>query len=266
MNCTGTWILIENLVITSTGTSGVLQINSNSSVSGCALTCSGANAFATALSAGTAINCVIQDNDVLQSGSSGAPWAIQAYGTGGRVIGNRVKSVSGGGIEVRAQVAVIMNTVFECGTVGINTNETGATPLIAYNTVYGCAGDGINFITGSTGLQCVTGNMLTDNGGYAVDFNSASVAGFVAYNRTRDNTSGAYNLGTDWVAATSYGNVTTDTGGASTDYVDAAGGDFNLIAASPATSASIPQYASMGALQRSQTGGGSAAYSFTFSS
>lgn len=257
MNITGNWIIVQMLVITSATTNPALTINSNSSVFACSVTCSGTGGFATTLSAGTGTNCVIDNCDAFQTGASGAPWAIQAYGGGSRVSGCRVKSTSGGGINIRSQTVVTRNTIFECGTVGISMNATDGTPHIAYNTIYGCAGDGIDIITGSTGLQHIVGNMITDNGGYGVDFNSAAVAGFVAYNRTRDNTSGAYNLATDWVAATSFFDVTTDTGGASTDYVSAGSGDFNLIAGSPATSASLPQYASMGALQRSQTGGGS---------
>ena len=262
INVTGNFIEIENLSVTSNSASAAVTLAANCSITRCYITSGGTGSGSQALSPGSASPVLVIDNDIFQLGASGGAAAIFIQGAGAKLIGNRVRSVSGAGINCRSTVVVRNNTVFNCGTVGILMDSTSGAPLIDGNTIVGCAGDGIDIITGTTGLQFIVGNMITDNGGWAVDFNSAAVAGYVAYNRTRDNTSGAYNLATDWVAATSFGDVTTDTGGAATDYVDAGGLDFNLIRLSPATSASLPQFASMGALQRSQTG--SSAFSYVY--
>jgi hypothetical protein len=92
---------------------------------------------------------------------------------------------------------------------------------------------------------------------------STGNAAIVAYRRTRSNANGLANAG-DWITATDYGAVTT-TGAASTDYTNAGGNDYSLVSSSPATSAGIPYAASIGALQRLQTGGGAATpTSYTF--
>lgn len=265
INVTGTFIEIENLDVRSTGGTGsTVQIGANSIITRCYVQNSATAGGSIAVNLSTAVNAAALDCDVFQTASSGGATALFLAGTSSRAIGNRVRSTSGSGIVCRSSALVLNNTVFNCGTVGIFMDQTTGAPQIIGNTIYGCTGDGIDIITGTTGLQFIVGNMITDNGGYGVDFNSASVAGYVAYNRTRDNTSGAYNLATDWVAASSQGDVTTDTGGASTDYVDAGGLDFSLIRTSPATSAGLPAYSSIGALQRDQTAasGGQKAFAY----
>jgi hypothetical protein len=115
-------------------------------------------------------------------------------------------------------------------------------------------------------LQCIVNNMITDNGGYGIDGVEAAKAVFAAYNRTRDNTSGADNLATDWLAATKYGHVTTDTGGASTDYTNSGSNDYTLISASPAKGVGIWPYRDIGALQRQESGGSGAVPRFGLAS
>lgn len=266
INVSGQFIEIENLYVTSTGgTSSTIALAANSAIFRCYVANSATAGGSAAVNTSTSAQTIVADCDLFQNGASGGATALVVQGSAAKVIGNRVRSATGAGISVRSSVAVVNNTVYNCGTVGIIMDQTTGSPLIAYNTVYGCTGDGIDIITGTTPLQLVVGNMITDNGGWAVDFNSSAVAGYVMFNRTRDNTSGAYNLATDWVVATSTGNVTTDTGGASTDYVDAGGLDFSLIRLSPATSAGLPAYSSIGALQRDQTtasGGGQKAFAY----
>lgn len=257
INVTGAWILIECLSVTGNPTSALITLGAEGTAKSCYVSNSSTNAGATGIAGNTAGDTVF-DCDALLTGASGGANAISVQAAGAVADSCRVNVVSStaAGIACNSSSAVLFNTIYGNGGIGITMQTTSGRPYLRSNTIVGCAGDGIDIVTGTTVLQRVVGNMMTDNGGYAVDFNSAAVGAFVAYNRTRDNTSGAYNLATDWVTATSYGNVTTDTGGPSTDYVDEPGDDYNLIAASPATSASIPQFASMGALQRDQTGSG----------
>ena len=106
--------------------------------------------------------------------------------------------------------------------------------------------------------------MITDCTGDGIDAVSTGNCIVLAYRRTRDNANAVANGG-DWITATDYAPVTTDTGGQSTDYVNAGSNDYRLIAASPATSAGFPASASIGALQRDQTGsGGGGGGSYTF--
>lgn len=262
INITGSWILVECLSITGATSNYVVSLGAEGIIRSCAVVNSSTNASAGAIAAAATGNETF-DCDASLTGASGGSAAINCQAGGSAVDSCRitVTSSTAAGITCNNTSIIYGNTIYGNGGPGITMPTTTGRPWIRNNTIVGCGSDGIDIVTGATVLQRVVGNMITDNGGYAVDFNSAAVGAFVAYNRTRDNTSGAYNLATDWVAATSYGNVTTDTGGASTDYVNEPADDYNLIASSPATSASIPQYASMGALQRNQTNSGSSLFS-----
>lgn len=257
INISGSWILIECLSLSGAPSAGVITLGAECAIKSCAVTNSSTNASAAGISATSTGNETF-DCDASLTGASGGTAAINAQAASSAVDSCRitVTSSTAAGITCNNTSIIYGNTIYGNGGLGITMPTTSGRPWMRNNTIVGCGTDGIDIVTGTTALQRVVGNMITDNGGYAVDFNSAAVGAFVAYNRTRDNTSGAYNLATDWVAATSYGNVTTDTGGASTDYTNTGGGDYSLISGSPATSAGLPQYASIGALQRSQTGGG----------
>jgi len=117
------------------------------------------------------------------------------------------------------------------------------------------------FETSTTTIQRVIGNMITDNTGDGIEMTGVALSGVLAFNRLRDNAN-SINNGGDWITATSYEQAllnTGTTGDTSTDYVNYATQDFNLVRTSPATSASTPKYMSVGALQRDQTqatGGG----------
>lgn len=251
------WV-IENINFSSANTGAAIALASDSVIKSCVVANSSTNAGATAVTSttrGTVFDC-----DCSLTGASGGSAAILSTSASSVVDSCRITVTSSTAVAISAQSsAVIMfNTIYGCGGVGIAMTATSGTPYIRSNTIVGCGGDGIDIITGTTVLQRIVGNMLTDNGGYGIDGVSAANSIFAAYNRTRDNTSGATNLATDWIAATSYGHVTTDTGGASTDYTASGSGDYSLIAASPANSTGLPAYSSIGALQRTQTGGSAA--------
>jgi hypothetical protein len=231
----------------STVADGVLILNR--------ITNSSTNASAAGISPST--RAVVFNNDIELTGVSGGTAACNiGSGANLRIIANRIKAGPSAGISLSSgSPTILFNVIFSSATEHIRVTNTAGTITILFNTLVGATSDGIDIVAGATGLQCIFGNMITDNGGYGIDLNNANVAAFLAYNRTRDNTSGAINLGTDWATATSYGHVTTDTGGAETDYTDAGSNDYRLIAASPAKGVGIPAYADIGALQRQESGG-----------
>lgn len=202
---------------------------------------------------------IVHNCDVLMTGASGGATAagISAV-TATRVTANYIRmsqsSSAGPAILQTASGIAAFNTIIgNGGTVGIYVSNTAGVPAILYNTIVGFV-DGVGVITGTTGMQFIVGNMLTDNTSNAINFADAGAAGFIANNRRRDVTT--ITNGTNWVLATSFSEVTTDTGGPETDYVDSSNQDYRLIVGSPATSAAFPASASMGSRQRVQTGGG----------
>lgn len=259
LNVTGTFIVIENLNVSSANSGYTISMAANSVIKSCKATNSSTNANVGGISCSYAIDC-----DAVLSGASGGGVNAGILATTGYALANRITTgaTTSPGIQLAGgsrQSYAIGNVVHSSGGIGVSIPATSTTGIILFNTLVGCAGDGIDIVTGNTNLHTIVGNMITDNGGFGIDMVSASNAGFLAYNRTRDNTSGAINSGTDWAAATTYAHVTTDTGGGTTDYVDPTTDDYRLIAASPATSAAILPKMSIGALQRDQTGGSSGA-------
>ena len=252
------WVILEGITITTSASNAAVSVGTDGVIMRCSVTNSSTNASAVGIGASSVSRSVVFDNDVFMTGASGGAAGINTNaGTAVRIRYNRVKvtSATAPGIALYVSSSAIKNTVYGSGGIGIYVASSAWSGTIEDNTIVGCGGDGINVITGLTGLGFITGNMVTDNTGDGIDMVSTSNPTFAAHNRTRDNAAGYANTG-DWLTATKYGDVTTDTGGASTDYTDSGANDYSLIAASPATSAGIPAYASIGALQRSQTGSG----------
>jgi hypothetical protein len=106
------------------------------------------------------------------TGASGGAAALQHTGASGKVLNNRVKGGQAVGILCQSTTAVVGNVIFNSGGLNISMNSTAGSPLIYGNTVVGGTTDGIDILTGTTGLQCVVNNIITDNGGYAVDANN----------------------------------------------------------------------------------------------
>lgn len=248
------FVILECLNITGANTaSATLTLTNNDFVLRCKIENSANNVNGIGIDMGNGSGRVF-DNDVSQTGTSGG-CAISGPGiTGGAIIANRLTSTTGPGIRWNSANQgglVILNTIHTCGTDAISGTSTNLNAAIGLNTFVGCTGDGID-LAAQGSLIFIFDNMITDNGGWAGTFGGAASAVITAYNRTRDNPSGTYNNATDWIAATSFSEVTTDTGGPSTDYVDSTTQDYRLIAGSPGTSAGLPSAISMGSNQRSQ--------------
>lgn len=248
------WCLWESLNITGATNNHLFTAGENSVIARCCI----ANASTDANARGIYIfNGVVQiaDNDI----AAGGPYVLRSA-SNMTIVGNRIAGGSTAAIEL-ANVSgvrlytIVGNVIYASSGIGI-AKATAAGYLVAIgNTIVGNTGSGININTGSTVLDVVVGNMITDNGGYGIDGVSAANAVFAAYNRTRDNTSGALNLATDWLAATTYSHVTTDTGGQATDYVNAGANDYTLISSSPAKGVGLFAHRDIGAVQHADASG-----------
>ena len=265
LNNTGAfWVILENLNIIGTVSNPVVSFPADCAIVRCRIENSSTNTASAGVN--LASRNVLFDSDVVLTGASGGAtgYAVNAGGASCRTVGCRIKVTNTAPAIIAVSSALVAkNTIFGSGGIGITMNSTTGAPHLLDNTIVGCTGDGIDVITGTTVLQFIAGNMITDQTGVGIDMVSAANAGFMAYNRLRDN-SASINSGTDWVAATSYGHQDTGTTGTTaTDYVDYAGNDFRLVPTSPATSANLPAKGSIGALQRDQTSsGGASAHTF----
>lgn len=262
VNITGTFVIVESLLFTSASTSNAtFTLGSDCIVRGCKFSNTSTNANSKALEVG--VRSLALDCDMNHTAASGGLAAILFSGAGA-VDSCRITTSGGStanGVNLAATGGTLIgNVIYTSGGIGIAATSTTNGVYIRSNTVVGNTSDGIDIVTGATVLQRIVGNMITDNTGHGIDMVSVANAGFLAYNRLRDN-SDSINSGTDWVAATSYGQSTTDTGTTgttTTDYNNYAGGDYTIVFGSPATNAGIFLYSTIGALQPQRTSGSAA--------
>jgi hypothetical protein len=247
----GNFLIVEAIQFQSANSGATVQLGTNSATINCTVANSSSNAAALGIDGSTRAGVRAINSDVSLSANSGGSAAIRIQsGSPSGAYGCRVTtgtSSSAAGLICRSTAVVAFNTIFSCGTDGIQMDAATGSPSIIGNTIYGCTGDGIDFVTSTTGMQTVLGNHITDNGGWGINFNTSTCDAIMAFNRFRDNTSGSITGGSsDWKDAGQQRDVTTDTGGASTDYTSA-GTDFSLIAAAPGISGSFGYLLDIGA-------------------
>lgn len=153
---------------------------------------------------------------------------------------------------------VILFPTFINTPVGIDVTTAGAAAglTIRNPSFYNCTTAAVRFANAAiTGIAPrIIGGMFTDSA-YAIQsqYSATAVNPIIRmFNRTRDNTNPDAGFD-DWPI---YNAITTDTGGASTDYVDAPNGDLRIISTSPAKGAALPAYLDCGAQQRQEAAGG----------
>ena len=223
--------LLECKVINSTNNSsaGAVRLDNNCKVLNCDLECSGAahvlvlDIDSSAIIAGNRIKGVEANQIFCQSGQ------------GGTVVGNLFQGASGAGIgyncEDSSNYALINNTFYDLGR-AISLPNAAATTVVLVsmnNHITDCV-EHINNLYSGTATKAI------------IEVN----------NRVRDNTTERIGIGDGALV----GEVTTDTGGASTDYTDAGSNDFTLISAAPGKATGMRQYTDIGAYQRQEAGGG----------
>ncbi len=255
----GVFTLWESLNFLGLTSNPIFTVGSDALVKSCVGENQSTNAAAIGFGCVGNARCCIVDCDCTLSGASGGGYAVGGTATI-RIIGCRVKGGPGIGISCATTSAIIGNVIFAQTGIGITCTNINSSGVMYGNTIVGGTGDAINILTGTTGLQCIVNNLLTDNTGAAINMVSTANAAFTGYNRTRDNAGGALANGGDWNTATTYAHVTTDTGGPETDYVASGSNDYRLIAPSPAAGAGFLPYADIGALQRQPFSGGSGTY------
>lgn len=152
--------------------------------------------------------------------------------------------------------AIVVGCVFygNASSIGIDCTSQGT----ILTTVIGCTFYGIGTCVrlpnaANVGVLVFINNCATDSSAWISSQYSATanMAAIEMNNRTRDVTT--LLTGIEPIAV---GEVTTDTGGPETDYVDAAAGNFRLISTSPAVGVALTPYMSMGAYQLAAGGGG----------
>ena len=255
-------VIIESINFSGSNVSGsVVSISTGSALRNCKIANASTGASATGVS--LSLGGLITGCDVSLTGASGGSTGSGiAMGGIGVVNGNRITCGSLSSPAIRAAAfgpnIIVNNVIFSSpNSVGIFVSTINSSLQAIGNTISGCT-DGINIIIGNNvaGTQIIN-NCITDNSGFGINMVSASNSGVLNGNRTRDNASGAINSGTDWVNASNWLSVTTDTGGATSDYLDPANGDFSLIKSSPASFSGVPAGNSIGAFQSvSPTQGG----------
>lgn len=247
--------ILESLNISTNNSATSVSLGANCVVRNCKIA-NPSNNSAAGIFTATAGPSVIIGNDLLLTNANAASVNINGSNITHRIIANRLQ----GGIAISTTSGHIISAfnVFLGTTTHIRTTSAAGMVTSISDDLQGASADGVAIVTTSTALHCFANGMLTDNGAFGINFTSAAAEAVIASMRYRDNTSGPTNLGTDWVSATSWDIVSTDTGGPETDYTDAATQDFRLISASPAKAAGILPYLDIGALQRQEAGGGAA--------
>jgi hypothetical protein len=251
---TGSYIIFDSLIVTGERAGVLWQFatGSNCIVKNCYVTNNNTNASTYCVRLG-GVGATLLNSDVAMLAASGGAQAVLVDSGGARVLFSRITGNTAPGI-VASQAARIQGCTIYDSTIGISLITTaGVVTEIIGNTIYSNSDDGISLYDAMTATVIIVNNMITDNGAYGIDCSDTDVAAVLAYNRFRDNFSGAINSGTDWVAATSWGHVTTDTGGVETDYVAAGSLDLRLISASPAKGAGVLPYTDIGSAQREES-------------
>jgi hypothetical protein len=248
----GSFIIIEGLSITSANVSantGTLKLSGTDTfVKRCSVSNTGNSGNAIGIVMVTGARLCLIDNDISTTNATATGAGVNAQVSSVRIIGNRITSSKGAGFSTNSTTHVILfNTRYASSGNGISlATATGGGHVIMGNTIVSNGGDGINLVTGTTSTNIFIDNMITDNTGDGIDMVSTANAAFVANNRFRDNAN-TYNNAGDWITATKYNDVTSGAG--TSDYVNAAGNDYNLKWSSPGRGAGSPLYADIGALQ-----------------
>jgi hypothetical protein len=227
--------LFQAIKFTGVISGSLLYVSTDSIIYGCSSTNSSTGASAIAIRMGadsTAFYC-----DAACDGGSGGATAAPIYlgGASARCLDCYVTASKGYGIQLGSSGHVVVgNVVYGHTSYGIYCSGTAAQPqTIMGNTIYGGKGIGFKDVA-FTVLSVIVNNHVTDNADWGiVNLNASGSPILLAHNRTRDTSSGAVSWNGDWDNATMWNHVTTDTGGPETDYVNAAGNNFNLISGAP---------------------------------
>ncbi len=259
MNASGSdYIIWRNIKFTSAGTgvsAAVLTTGTNCVVHQCYMTNPSTNAAAVALTPGA--NGVVENCDMALTGASGGGAALSSSGAQLRVIGNRILDSQIMGLSIAATGAVILDNVFFAAVVGppiaINGSTTTWVWTIRGNTTQGKTA-GIQTGAGTfTTLNYFGDNHITDctDAILSLQDGTSQLCAWFSHNRFRDNTRDV-NGWDDWKSGGTAGEVTTDTGTATSDYIDTTTDKYRLISTAPGFRASSVPGRDIGAMQHAE--------------
>lgn len=230
LNNTGTDHIFESLIITANQSGAALLLGQNAIAYNCKVTNSSTNAAAVAIAVGARGGII--DCDATLDGASGGTAGITCAQASALTMGCLVTATAAPCITVGSSACITHNVCY--GTTGDGIScATSSLCNVHNNTIYNCGGDGIDIAAGNTTIVKFVANHITNCGGYGINFNGATCEAVIIANRFRDNTSGNISGAADWTSGTNWRVVTTDTGGAETDFTNAASKDFSLVAGSP---------------------------------
>lgn len=226
LNVTGTYLVFEGFEFTGSFSGGLVTLGGvDCHAAGCKATNSSTNAAAVAFDVTAQRSKTIDCDGALGASGGTAIFRLTAANT--YCIGCRATGSPAAGIAATNRAIIAANIVAACALDGIALSGS-ADPVVLWNTVHACGGDGIDMAAAMTVLTTILANHLTDNGGYGINANGASCAAYARNNRFRDNTLGKTSGAADWLGATDAREVTTDLGGSDTDYINPAVGDYAL--------------------------------------
>ena len=237
----GSYVIVETLkIVAAVASAGALTITSGSD--SFAIRCIAENSNTSGTTSAMTVSGTRSgalDCDASNLAWSGTGNALTVSGSGARSYGCRLTCTANIGLLISGALTNNANHVIHsCGGFGISVTVTAGQSAIFRNTIVGGSSDGLNLVTSATMGLLVANNLITDNAGYGINGVSASNAIVGAFNRLDRNASGATNLATDWLAATSYDHDTTSVLQAA-EYEDFASKDFRLKSTSPAIQAGL---------------------------
>lgn len=241
------YLIFESLNITGAVGSSLLR----SSASGFVVRCNVVNSINNGNAGAITIpaQSVGYDCDAATTGASSQE-AFQVA-LGGRLIGGRAKST---GFAVNLAGGVVAFVTCYDSAYGILCGTSGGTIINpTFQNITNEIVQTATTVSGPANIPLIVNGMATDSGKFINNRLTAvtAIPFFTANNRTRDNGASVAFPG-DWPV---WDEITTDAGGAETDYVDTATDDFRLIGTSPGKAAGNPSYLDCGALQRQESGG-----------
>lgn len=235
LNLSGSdYIILQNIKVTTSNNSRAVYLASPGSYM---VRCYVGNTYNGTNAGGVLVDTLtggVIDCDIVMSGADHS-YGISSQASSDVIVGCRITAPAGVGIETNAANWCVGNTIYDSES-GITTSSTTGIVRLISNTIVGCT-TGIKYVASTTNPCVIVNNHITDCL-TAIDWQTSTCAKLLAFNRTRDNTSGFVNTGAsdEWVNGTQIAHVTTDTGDGSTDFTSVAGDDYSLIAGAPATS------------------------------
>lgn len=258
---TGQYWALESLNLQFNKNDYGIEMAERSGMVGCSLSNSNTGGGAAIIRTKAGLCCVESDLTYTPTTSTTSNPMVLGDGDGGKLIACRVINNCSTCRGIQAGWWMVIAHCLIKGAGGSRGIEvTDNIPTLFNNTITGWQ-DGIYLSSTQDRMPMIWGNMVTDNSGYAINGSSNGMA-YIGPNRVRDNTSGTIVSGinsSNWLSVGRFWPLTT-TGSGTSDYVNAASGDYNLVGTSPALDTSYPKYGDFGAYhaQTTVTGGAAA--------